>query len=767
MSGRGLGLLLVAHVALTSLVVGAAGDASLVVSLDGPEVFKVDWNTRALIGHDIDGDGRTDLVLLNNDRAKIDILYQVRPGEPRPASIASNRWEPVLEDTRFAKRSLVTGGTMYALAAGDFDGDGRADLVFTGKRDPLTILYQGEDDDWTRRRVIDIEEPAPWTGSLEAIDLDGDGRDDLVVLAKTRLLVFLQDDRGELNGPEVYPLADDACYGLVARDLNGDQALDLMYLMPRSESAWRARFQVEHGRFGPEHIFRMESPAAALVPLADVTGELPRFATVNQRTKLVELVSLVDTDASEDLEQVRLHPRVFASASRDAREPSYALGDFDGDGRQDLAVADARSAQVQIYLQRGDGGFGLATGYPTLPDVGSLATGDLDNDGRDELYLVSKVEGTLGMSEMSDEGRLSYPRPLATSGTPLAVVAGDLGGKGDALAYLYEDDGERGVAIFDPRDGSGERRMALDGLRTDPSALRILDANQDGRSDLAVFIVQSPMRLLLQKDSGTFVEATRETGYRPGLVDDLPVTALGTGDVDGDGIPEMLVAGKGFARSMRIDAAGEFVVLDQFNARDSGDTVEAALAVDLDADGTVEILLSIEGDESLQVLRRDDQGVYRYLTSIAVGSIDLLGADVVDLDGDSFPDLLFWGADRFWWIPVGESGWSVDTVASYESVLDEMVPWNVAVGDLNDDGHEEIVILDSVESRIMEILTSDVDRIWRNILHFTVFDVDPHYQGRTGANREPRELLIADLTADGKADLVLLVHDRVLLYPQR
>jgi len=764
MKRRGLGL---PFVALLGLAAGAARDAPRPVSLDGPEVYKVDWNTRALIGYDIDRDGRTDLAVLNNDRAKIDILYQVRPGERRPAKTRSNRWQPVLEDTRFEKRSIVTGGTMYALAAGDLDGDGRSDLVFTGKRDPLTILYQGKGDDWTRRRVIEIEEPAPWTGSLQVTDLDGDGRHDLVVLAKTRLLVFRQDDRGELNGPDEYTLADEGCYGLVARDLNGDRTIDLMYLLPKSQSAWRVRFQVEGGRFGPERVFRMESPRASLVPLADTTGGSPHFAMVHRRTKLVELVSLVARGAKGDPEEIRLYPRVFANASRGAREPSYALGDLDGDGRQDLAVADARSAQVQVYLQRGDGGFGLATGYPTLPEVRSIAMADIDDDGRDELLLVSTSEGTLGVSEMSGAGRLSYPRPLGISGTPLAVAAGDLGGTGDRLAYLYEDGGERGVAILGPRNPSGERRTPLDGLRTDPSALRILDANQDGRSDLAVFIVQSPMRLLLQDDAGAFVEATRETGYRPGLVDDLPVSALGTGDVDGDGMPEMLIAGEGFARSMRVDPAGQLVVLDQFNARDPGDTVKAAVAADLDADGTAEILLAIEDDESLQVLRRDEQGVYRYLAAAPVGSIDLLGTDVVDLDGDSLPDLLFWGADRFWWIPVGGAGRSVDTLASYESDLDEMVPSNLAVGDLNHDGREEIVVVDSVESRIMEILTSDAGRDWRSTLHFTIFEADPHYQGRTGTNREPRELLIADLTADGKADLALLVHDRVLLYPQR
>jgi hypothetical protein len=47
-----------------------------------------------------------------------------------------------------------------------------------------------------------------------------------------------------------------------------------------------------------------------------------------------------------------------------------------------------------------------------------------------------------------------------------------------------------------------------------------------------------------------------------------------------------------------------------------------------------------------------------------------------------------------------------------------------------------------------------------------VFEQNLHYQGRTGSNVEPREVVIADLTGDGKLDFALLVHDRILFYPQ-
>ena len=79
--------------------------------LEGPLVMKIGWNSRSMTTCDMDGDGRLDLLVINNDRARIEILYQRGDGHAAPARPESSRraWEPILDDAPFDRRNVATG----------------------------------------------------------------------------------------------------------------------------------------------------------------------------------------------------------------------------------------------------------------------------------------------------------------------------------------------------------------------------------------------------------------------------------------------------------------------------------------------------------------------------------------------------------------------------------------------------------------------------------------------------------------------------------
>ena len=757
---------------LSSLTVSLAAAGSKPVAgefaLGGPEVVKLDWNTRALQAADLDGDGRQDLLLINNDRARIDLLYQLDPAKPAPApgrAVSDNRWEPVLENARFRKENLTTGITMFDLAVGDLNGDGRPDLVYTGEPDTLTIRFQLSDGGWSEKQVIDAPAPLQWLSGLKIANLSGDGRNAIVMLAQKELVISRQTAPGKFGSLEHYPLADENCYGLMIDDVDGDGRPDLLYLAPEARDPLRIRLQMAEGGFGPEQSYQIDPVRSTMELLPSADGSV-RLVCIRSQTGQLEFLSL--PRAAPGAGNRSLRPRVFSSRIGAKTPAAYAFGDFDGDGGTDVAVSDPDGAQILLYLRRPQGGFALPLKFPSLADGRSLAAGNWDGDKQATLFVASPREQSLGMTRLNAEGRLSYPQPLPIKGRPLAVAFGPVKAGGPpALVVAREESGRRLVEVWMRANGAPAvvRSIELPGLKTDPRALRLVDANQDGLTDIAIFVPFEPLRLLIQKEDRQFEEASAAGGFRKGLVDNLEMAALTLGDVDGDGREEMLVAGTGFVRAMRINSQGELTIVDQYNTRESGTEVASALLLPATGPGRPDLLLYDRKGESFQLLRAGPLGVYAFEESVPAGKIELVGAEARRLP-DGQTELFFLGKDRFWWLPLGQQDYAPKVVKTYTTDLKDVSYTDVLAGQLSAGRSPELICIDG-NLNLIEVLGAGDNSEWHSRMHFKVFETDAHFAGRKGGALEPREAIVADVTGDGRKDLVLLVHNRVLVYPQQ
>jgi hypothetical protein len=766
-----LGLVLVAGAALHA--------AAPEVVLSGPDVQKLDWNTRVLQAVDMNDDGLLDLLVANNDRATIDILYQLKAGdarEPVAKTARGNRWEPVLEDARFRLDRVTAGVALYDLAAGDLNGDGRVDLVYSGDPEPLTVQYRQEDGDWNTVRLTEAPGPIQFPGSLRIADLDGDKRADLVMLGLKELAIYYQTEAGELASPQRFPLADENCYGLELIDVDGDGRTDIVYLSNTRRDALRVRMQNAQGKFGPEQAYAIKEASSTLQVLvaADVRKkQAAELLFAQQRTGQLEFFDLEPAKkAKRGSRAGSLRPRVFTPRASGKTPASYAFGDFNGDGREDIAVSDADGAQVFIYLRQTDGGFTVAERYPSFSDVRSLAACDWDGDGRDELIVSSLKEQAAGIASVNADARLDYPQPLPGTGHPIAVAAGKLSAQAPAtLVVLKEEKGKRWFDLLTRNaDGKPEvvRTVELTGLKTDPRGLRLIDANQDGRLDIAIFTPLDAMRLFLQSEDGSFTDASSAAGFRKGLVDKLDASSLTTGDLTGDGKSLMLTSSGAYTRALKLESDGTLTVVDQFNARDTTADVTAAFVLPPIKGQKPEVLLYDRKGEQFQRLQANKQGVYEVLETIPAGRIDAVESAMRTGGKDGrMNELFLLGKDRFWWIPLDRGDLTARTVETYTTDLPDVHYRDVIVGDLTGDGKPELVTLDP-DLSVIEVLARDEKaKEWVSRLHFKVFETDEHFQGRRGESQEPREAIVADVTGDGKNDLILLVHDRVLIYPQK
>ena len=215
---------------------------------------------------------------------------------------------------------------------------------------------------------------------------------------------------------------------------------------------------------------------------------------------------------------------------------SITIGDFNLDGKPDLATANPNSNNVTILLGDGNGGFTQAAGSPVAvgANPNSVAVGDFNLDGKADLATVNITADNVTVLLGNGSGGFTEAAgsPVGVGDTPIFVAAGDfnLDGKGDlATANLNADN----VTIL-LGNGSGGFTQAAGspvGAGSSPNSIAIGDFNLDGKADLAVANAGSDnVTILLGDGNGGF---TQPAGSPVG-VGDAPVSvAIGDFNLDG------------------------------------------------------------------------------------------------------------------------------------------------------------------------------------------------------------------------------------------
>ena len=264
---------------------------------------------------------------------------------------------------------------------------------------------------------------------------------------------------------------------------------------------------------------------------------------------------------------------------------AYA-GDLDGDGDSDLAVPNELPADVRVFLNDGQGGYGtfvkhaLPGGSWPSPSEGA----DLDHDGRVDIVVGN------GNNEM------------------LSVMLGDGAGAFASIASY-------------PATGEAVRGLA------------VLDADGDGHDDVVTANRSSgTLSLFMGRGDGTFDAATT---LHPG---GFGATALAAGDADGDGILDLFVGTIGSKEVVLMlgDGQGGFAVSDRITT--SGAPWMLASG-DLDGDGDADVVSAGSYDNAVDIVYSGGDGTLASGGALPSGSLTI-AVDLGDLDGDGDLDLV-------------------------------------------------------------------------------------------------------------------------------
>lgn len=736
----------------------------------GPlEIFKVENRSHSMIAGDFNSDGRTDLACVDNSHSRIDLLLQ-RETSPEEAPAPPLDVNELRSHWRFEHLKLPVDRQVDALAAGDFNSDGKVDLAYFGQPDRLVVRYQTDGREWSQKWETRLADVSVETWGIVAGDFNHDGRADLAVLGKQSTYLLLQAVGGGFTTPTaIRNTAEELRLGM-SGDFDGDGREDLFYTATSDGERYICvRLQTPEGGLGPE--YRLELKNTLGVSVSDVLGDgAKEVLAINSQTRRLGLYRVHRPQTSDEPES---RPIQYGVGVKGTGKRDLDVGDLDGDGLVDVVVSDPDGAQLIVYRQHRHSGLDLGTAYASFLGVEQLRLRDLTGDGRAEVVVLSPKEKTIGICVLDADGdRLTFPKTLPIDDEVLAFEIADLNSDSiPEIVYLARDKGAGRSGKFllkaltyPPRGETrpyvfGEDKTQLEVEMRDVGRLTVVDANADGRPDLLATIDASrPPTLLLTDPRGVPTVTAGGGGVQ---LTELEAGAVFSGRLQ-DG-PALLISQGAFARRMQLDADNRWQVLDQYNAGETSAKVKGAALLDLDGQPGPEIVLVDTGSQKLRLFRAEGE-VFRPWRTVDLGSFPYQSLRVADLNGDGRDDLLLFGGNRFAVLYTGHTDPRIEELATYESERENASLVDMVAGDLNGDGRVDIAVLDNAHNTLEIVAVLPGPKL-AGALNFKVFETKS-FQDRGGSGLEPREMLIVDVTGDDRADLLLLTHDRILLYPQ-
>ncbi|MBK8915684.1 MAG: VCBS repeat-containing protein [Phycisphaerales bacterium] len=726
----------------------------------GPmQIYKIKHGMSQLRIADLNNDGRKDILVWNSHQNRIEVLYQPSPdGSPatgRSVAQAELKKNELPNRGDMRVESIPVSYRVSSMEVAELTGDNRLDIVFFGEPKELVILPGNADGSFGPADGVRAPDGDARGGAIAIGDFNGDKRSDVALIGAEVLQIFHQKPEGGLAKPLRIVHNIKQPYLLLSGDFNKDGRTDLLVGVDDDEYGANMWLQEANGTLGPLRRVKMPKARSLTVARGADGDELLAIETTTGRLKHYNWGDRKETASLADWPQVW---HTYPTRSQSKRRP-IAVADVNHDGKPDVIAADPDSAQFFLFEQ-GETGLHPGVAYPGLAKALDICVADIDGDGRNEILSASAEEKMIGVSKFEGD-RVTFPRPFESRGEPLAVTVGSLrvGQKADVLAYATRIEKKLHLVLANPADGKETATWPLEGLDDDPAGIRLADANQDGLNDVLIFVPFGALQTYLQKSDGTF-EKISGAGAREGLVKEVALAGFEVIDVTGDDKPELLFATKTFARAL-IVKDGQWTVVDQYNPETS-DAQITGLAVLPGEKGSPTVALYDKRARDLLIMKRREDRTYAVSQTMPIGSLDVTYMGGAALAGDRAA-LLIADARTLMLAQPGEDARTLVERRAHETIIKDAYLLDSVVGDLNHDGIRDVALFDGRKANV-EILTDAPNGEFVKALSFQVFQ-GKRFRDDPNARGEPREGAIGDVTGDGRDDLVLLIHDRVIVYP--
>ena len=571
-----------------------------------------------------------------NGDGKLDLVLtsSTAPGNQQSGSVTFLQGNGDGSFQASSTTSLTVQGGQFAVAA-DFNADGKMDVAFTDNFASVDVLLGQGNGSFQLPLSFPLSSSATYPSSLAVADFNGDGSPDLVVTESNSvntMAVLLNNGSGSFTVNQAYPLGGFDTPTVVAGDFNSDGKADIV------SSSFAAQSATGDGIIG---------------------------------------VLLGNGDGSMEAAQ-QLTPAPVPQ--------SLVAADLNGDGISDLVGMEncyqgncsSQQGGVVVLLGLGNHQFGSATEYPAgmaLNYTNGLAVGDLNGDGKPDVVVSGTgVAVLLGAGGGSLGTATVFPTSQLTFGPP---GLGDFAGNGKlGVAVMHQTVASDGSGAMSVLLGNGDGSLQPETITNTPDisgySLAVGDFNRDGKADVAALGVTvvdpsstNAVTVLLGHGDGTFYVSANQNELSDQICSGSPTagvclpeyptfgttpTGIAAADVNGDGNLDLVVANECMARAS---------------------SCQTGLLVELLGLGT---------------------GSFTYgQGTTAAPDANLLGVTVADVNGDGIPDLI---APTLSGVAVwlGQGPPFPTGSATVYASLPSTLPTTAAVGNLSGDGSVDIAV---------------------------------------------------------------------------
>jgi hypothetical protein len=305
-----------------------------------------------------------------------------------------------------------------------------------------------------------------------------------------------------------------------------------------------------------------------------------------------------------------------------SKPDAVAIGDLNGDGRQDVVVATSQNGypsepdndyHLHVFLQNESGGLVSPVRYPlnspyNYYSAPSITIGDINHDGRDDV-IVGNGNINMEVFLQNASGGLNPGMTYPTGHTSALQIA-DLNNDG-LLDIAGLDLGTRTIAGFFQNSNGTLNPPVILYARPDDLIVHdfvLCDFNGDGLKDVIAYIVSFSVEVLFQNLEGGFADPAIFDLSHHNIRDAHEFAA---GDVNGDGLPDIVLTYGGNKPYSRIgilfqDNLGSFQPMVSYDALDIPATVAVA---DMNIDGKKDIVVAHPGWDAVGTFLQDSEGV--------------------------------------------------------------------------------------------------------------------------------------------------------------